>query len=82
MAVKIVMFDALYNGYFGERGVLPIMAYQGRVEKSVIWFSKRAKRCILCCEKVEETFWFCDFSSFKDIALTAVKRDERDKICQ
>ena len=66
----------------GPRGVLPIMAYKGRVEKSVIWFCKRAKRRILCCEKVEETFWFCDFSSFKDIALTAVKRDERDKICQ
>ena len=50
-------------------GVLPIMPHKGRVEKSVIWFWKRAKRCILCCEKVEETFWFCDFSSFKDSAL-------------
>ena len=77
MAVKIVMFDPLYNGYFGAGGVLPIMGCKGRVEKSVIWFCKRAKRRILRCEKVEETFWFCDFSSFKDIALTAVKRDER-----
>ena len=53
------------------------MAYKGRVKKSVIWFCKRAKRFILCCEKVEETFSFCYFSSFKDCALTAVIRDER-----
>ena len=39
MAVKIVMFDPLQWLLWGQgEGVLPIMAYKGRVEKSVIWF--------------------------------------------